>query len=145
MNKRFFPANLILSITLILLASSSTFSDEQGYSLVAPGAAIKTVQSGFQGTEGPATDADGNVYFSDMMQQRIYKWTWEDGKVTIYWENTGMGNGTMFDSKGNLIVCEMANSRLTRDNLKSNVTVIADSCNGKKHFTHDMYSGGLRP
>jgi hypothetical protein len=33
-------------------------------SFVAPGATIKLVQSGFQGAEDPAVDADGNVYCS---------------------------------------------------------------------------------
>jgi hypothetical protein len=123
---------LLITIVAVLMFYSPVISAEKSSGLVAPGAVIKTVQSGFQGTEGPATDADGNVYFSDMMQQRIYKWTWNDGKVAVYRENTGMGNGTMFDAQGNLIVCEMANGKVTRDDMKGNITMIADSCNGKK-------------
>ena len=100
--------------------------------LVAPGATLKTVQSGFQGTEGPATDADGNVYFTDVFAEQIYKWTWKDGKVSLYREKTGQANGMMFDAKGNLVICEMGNGRVAIDDMKGNVTVITDSSGGKK-------------
>jgi gluconolactonase len=115
--------------------------------LIASGATLKMMQSGFQGTEGPATDADGNVYFTDVFDEKIYKWTWKDGRVTLIRENTGMANGMMFDSQGRLVVYEMANKRVTRDDLKGNITVLADSCDGKKlHNPNDLWidtKGGI--
>ena len=115
--------------------------------LIAPGATLKTIKSGFQGTEGPATDANGNVYFTDVFDEKIYKWTWKDGKVTLIRENTGMANGMMFDGQGRLVVCEMANKRVTRDDLKGNITILADTCNGKKlHNPNDLWidpKGGI--
>jgi gluconolactonase len=131
MKKSIFPI-LFLVIFITFIFNNFVFSAEKASGLIAPGAVIKTVQSGFQGTEGPATDIDGNVYFSEMFGNRISKWSWVDGKVTVYKENAGMPNGLMFDRKGRLIVCEMANNRVTVDDMKGNITVLADSCNGKK-------------
>jgi len=129
--KRIF--NFVIPVVLLgFLFIDFAAGAEKTSGLVAPGAILKTVQSGFQGTEGPATDTEGNVYFTDVFAEQIYKWTWKDGKVTLYREKTGMANGMMFDGKGNLVICEMGNGRITRDDLKGNVTVIADSLNGKK-------------
>jgi gluconolactonase len=139
----------IIFLAIIFLISFVAFSFSAGKSsgLVAPGATLKEVQSGFNGTEGPATDAEGNVWFTEVFGQKIDKWTWKDGIVTLYRENTGKANGMMFDAKGNLIICEMGNGRVTRDDLKGNVTVIADSLNGKKmRMPNDLWidpKGGI--
>lgn len=113
-----------------------------GTGLVASGATLKAIDSQFefQGTEGPATDADGNVYFTDVFGEKIYKWTWKDGKVSFYRANTGKANGMMFDGRGRLIVCEMGGGRMVVDDLKGNVTVLADSFDGKKfHNPNDLW------
>jgi gluconolactonase len=130
-NRKLFVPILFLAIILVLSIAGSSFSAGKTSGLVAPGATIKKV-SGFTATEGPATDSDGNVWFTEVFASRIQKWTWKDGKTTLYRENTGTANGMMFDSKGNLVICEMGNGRITRDDLKGKVTVIADSLNGKK-------------
>jgi gluconolactonase len=126
-----FVSFLVLSTILLVSLSEAAFSAGKSSGLVAPGATIKKI-SGFTATEGPATDADGNVWFSEVFASRIQKWTWKDGKAKLYRENTGVANGMMFDSKGNLVICEMGNGRITRDDLKGNVTVIAETLNGKK-------------
>src|SRR5262249_45213960 len=42
---------------------------------VAPGAKLEKLASGFKFTEGPAPDADGNVYFTDQPNDRIHIWS----------------------------------------------------------------------
>ena len=132
---------------LVLHFAAFAFGAGKSSGLVAPGATVKLLQSGFNGTEGPATDTEGNVYFTEVFGSKINKWTWKDGKVTLYRENTGQANGMMFDAKGNLVICEMGNGRVTRDDLKKNVTVIADSVNGKKmRMPNDLWidpKGGI--
>lgn len=144
-NKYIFKV-LILFVMVLLFWSCAT-SAEKGSSLIAPGAVLSKVQSGFTFTEGPAADAEGNVYFTDIPNQRIWKWTWKDGKVSLYRENTGEANGLMFDAKGRMVVCEMGNSRVTLDDMKGNITVLADSWNGKKlHMPNDLWidsKGGI--
>jgi gluconolactonase len=136
--------------TILVMAFSFTghaISADKTSSLIAPGAVLKKVQSGFTFTEGPAADAEGNVYFTDIPNSCIWKWTWQDGKISLYREKTGEANGLIFDAKGRMVVCEMGNSRVTRDDMKGNITVLADSWNGKKlHMPNDLWidsKGGI--
>lgn len=146
-NKKSLIAIMFTAVFLMPLIAGPSFSAGKSSGLVVPGATVKEVQSGFNGTEGPATDADGNVWFTEVFGQKIDKWSWKDGKVTLYRENTGKANGMMFDSKGNLVICEMGNGRVTRDDLKGNVTVVADTLNGKKmRMPNDLWidpNGGI--
>src|SRR5262249_45090770 len=57
--------------------------------------------------EGPAVDAAGSVYFSDINGNRILKMD-EQGTVTTFRADSGRTNGNTFDSMGRLISCEGA-------------------------------------
>ena len=67
-----------MSNTLVLLAASfflapaAALAAESG--IIAPGAKLTKLAGGFTFTEGPAADADGNVYFTDQPNNRIMKW-----------------------------------------------------------------------
>lgn len=76
-----------VAVIWTLIAAIPSYSAESA-GLVAPGATIQKT-TGFTATEGPATDADGNVWFTEVFASRIRKWTWKDGKTTLYRENTG--------------------------------------------------------
>lgn len=67
---------------------------------------ITKLQTGFQFTEGPAVDREGNVYFCDIPQQRIHKIDTR-GTVTLWRENTNYTNGLMVNAKGEIVACEM--------------------------------------
>jgi len=144
-NKSIFK--LFALIIMIFIFNNCATSAEKTSGLIAPGAVPTKVQSGFNFTEGPAADADGNIYFTDIPNERIWKWTWKDGKITLYRENTGEANGLMFDAEGRMVVCEMGNSRVTLDDMNGNMTVLADSWNGKKfHMPNDLWidsKGGI--
>lgn len=93
-------------------------------------------------TEGPAADRDGNVYFTDVINQRIMK-LGLDGLLSIYRENSNVANGLLIDPQGRLIACEGAEferpgvklkgtPRVTRTDLKTGkIEVLADSYEGK--------------
>lgn len=104
---------------------------EQGTDLVVPGAKVVKLADGFQFTEGPAADARGNIYFSDIPNSRIHMWSL-DGKLTTFREDSGRANGLYFDKDGNLLACEGGNRRLTRISMDGKVVVLADSYEGKK-------------
>lgn len=99
--------------------------------LIAPGAMVEKLAGGFAFTEGPACDAEGNLYFSDIPNERIHKWS-VDGKLTTFREDSGRANGLFFDKRGNLLACEGGNRRLTSIAPDGKVTVLADSYEGKK-------------
>jgi gluconolactonase len=120
------------ALLAVLAASGAGFSaDEAAGDLVAPGATVEKLAGGFQFTEGPACDAEGNVYFSDIPNERIHKWS-VDGKLSTFREKSGGANGLYFDSKGNLLACEGVSRRLTSISPEGQVTVLADSYQGKK-------------
>lgn len=116
----------LLALALALFGIPAMAAD-----LVTPGAAVQKLADGFQFTEGPACDAEGNVFFSDIPNERIHKWS-VDGKLTTFRENSGKANGLFFDAKGNLIACEGGSRRLTSIAPDGTVTVLADSYRGKK-------------
>jgi len=79
--------------------------------VTAPGAKVEKLADGFQFTEGPAADAEGNVYFTDQPNDRILKWTLA-GKLETFLRPAGRSNGLCFDVRGNLWACADARNEL---------------------------------
>jgi gluconolactonase len=75
-----------------------------GARAVAPGARLEKLAGGFEFTEGPTCDAEGNVFFTDQPNDRILKWSVE-GKLSTFLQPAGRANGMYFDPGGNLIAC----------------------------------------
>ena len=105
-------------------------------SVVADGAKVEKLAGGFKFTEGPAADAKGNIFFTDIPNNRIHKWSLDGkplgGKLSTFRENSGGANGLYFDKKGNLLACEGGGRRLVSIDPKGNVTVLADKYQNKK-------------
>jgi gluconolactonase len=90
-------------------------------------------------TEGPAVDADGSVYFSDIENNRILKLA-PDGTRSVFREPSHRTNGQTFDRQGRLLHCEGAECgpgggrRVTRTNLASGeYTVLTDRFDGVRY------------
>jgi gluconolactonase len=93
-------------------------------------------------TEGPVVDRDGNVYFTELVFQRIMKLT-PKGVLTVFRERSNNANGMLIDPEGRLIACEGAESQrmgvlqtfktqVTRTDLKTGkIEVLADNYQGK--------------
>jgi len=113
---------------MVILSVCAAFAAEE---LVAPGAKVERLADGFAFTEGPARDGAGNIYFTDIPNARIHKWSL-DGKLSTFRENSGGANGLFFDKAGNLVACEGGNRRVTAIAPDGKVTVLADSYGGKK-------------
>ncbi|MBI4662008.1 MAG: SMP-30/gluconolactonase/LRE family protein [Verrucomicrobia bacterium] len=94
-------------------------------------AEVKRLAEGMRFTEGPVADGKGNIYYSDIPNNRIMKW---DGKQNSVWrENSGGANGLKIDRDGNLVACEGVARRITRISIADQkVTVLADQFEGKK-------------
>ena len=123
--------SLGLASLLFSLACFMTCPTAASEAPVAPGAKVEPLADGFAFTEGPACDAEGNVYFADIPNNRIHKWS-VDGKLTTFRENSGGANGLYFDRDGNLLACEGGNRRLTSISPDGKVAVLADGYQGKK-------------
>jgi gluconolactonase len=89
------------------------------------------LHTGFKFTEGPAADHRGNLYFTDIPNNRIHKID-HDGKLSTFLENSRACNGLMLDSRGRLVACQGGEKRLIAIDLASQaVEVLADKCDGK--------------
>ncbi|MHC4532388.1 MAG: SMP-30/gluconolactonase/LRE family protein [Planctomycetota bacterium] len=121
----------LYGLTVFVLLAAATGYGGEKQSVVAPGAQVIKLAGGFSFTEGPASDAVGNVFFTDIPNNRIHKWSL-DGKLTIFRKNSGGANGLFFDKKGNLLACEGGGRRLVSINPKGKVEVLAEEYRGKK-------------
>lgn len=74
-------------------------------------ARAEKLASGFAFTEGPAPDKQGNIYFTDQPNNKIYIWTTR-GELKTFMENPGRANGLYFDHNGNLLSCSDMNNQL---------------------------------
>jgi len=101
-------------------------------SLIAAGAQVEKLAGDFKFTEGPAADKDGNVFFSDIPNNRIHRWSL-DGKLTTFREESGGANGLYFDAKGQLLACEGTARRVTSTSPEGKVTVLTEAYAGKKY------------
>ena len=98
---------------------------------VAPGAKPVKLADGFKFTEGPAVDADGNVYFTDQPNDRIHIWSTE-GKLSTFLEPAGRSNGLCFDADGTLWACADGKNELWKIDIKTKkVTVVVKDHGGK--------------
>ncbi len=99
--------------------------------IVAPGAQLEKLADGFEFTEGPAADAQGNVYFTDQPNDRILRWG-TDSKLTTFLQPAGRSNGLCFDAQGNLWACADEKNELWRiDPATGKHTVVLKDHQGK--------------
>ena len=98
--------------------------------VTAPGAKLEKLAGGFEFTEGPTSDRDGNVYFTDQPNDRILKWSL-DGRLTTFLQPAGRANGMFFDAKGNLLACADEHTELRSIAPDGKRSVLASQYNGK--------------
>lgn len=98
---------------------------------IGPSGEIKKLHGDLKFTEGPAADADGNLFFSDIPADRIYQ-VKPDGALSVFLEPSHHTNGLMVDAKGRLLACEMDGRivSIARDSKK--VTELAAGFGGKR-------------
>ncbi|MHC4554658.1 MAG: SMP-30/gluconolactonase/LRE family protein, partial [Planctomycetota bacterium] len=118
---------LIFSIFLIANVPGQELSQDAALFL---GSSVQKLTGGFQFTEGPAANQEGDIYFTDIPNNRIHKWS-IDGKLSTFVENSDGANGLSFDDNGNLIACAGGTGKLVSINPQGKSTVLADKYEGK--------------
>ena len=129
---------LLLSLSLWACSTPRSTETEQNdeteaqtRSLIKAGAELQQVAADYTFTEGPAVDAEGNVFFTDQPNDRILKWS-TDGTVSVWMDSTGRANGLYFDHQGNLLACADAQNELWRISPDKKVEVLISDFDGKK-------------
>jgi gluconolactonase len=84
----------------------------------------------FAFTEGPAVDKQGNVFFTDQPNNKIWKYDTDD-KLSVFMDHAGRPNGMYFDTKGNLIVCADEHNQLWKISADGKIKVLLRNLDGK--------------
>src|SRR5205814_4725038 len=107
----------IVASTVVVVWLMPMSADQAGGSVrgAAPAAAVAQqpameIATTVAFTEGPAVDREGNVYFTELVFQRIMKLT-PKGVLSVFREGSNNANGLLIDPEGRLIACEGAESQ----------------------------------
>jgi gluconolactonase len=118
----------IAAVIAVLACGGHARGEEAG--VTAPGAKVEKLAGGFRFTEGPAVDANGNVFFTDQPNDRIMKWS-VDGKLSTFLKPCGRSNGLYFDKHGNLLACADEKNQLWSIDPSGKVAVLVKDYKGK--------------
>jgi gluconolactonase len=95
--------------------------------------AIERIATGFRWAEGPVYVRDGGyLLWSDIPNNRIMRWSEDDGHLSVFRYPSNYSNGNTRDREGRLITCEHDSRRVTRTEHDGTITVLMDNYNGKK-------------
>lgn len=123
-------AAVCLVLFLLPLTISAQIVDKQN--IVAKNAQVEKLGDGFSFTEGPAVDADGNVYFTDQPNNKIIKWSASNGKLEVFLSEAGRSNGMYFDENGQLLTCADMDNQLWTIDANGQHTVLVNDYAGKR-------------
>ena len=88
--------------------------------------------AGFAFTEGPVWHpVERHLVFSDMPGDHMRRWS-EAGGVSTFRRPSNKANGNAYDSRGRLLTCEHATSRVVREEPDGTLTVLASHWRGRE-------------
>ena len=116
-------------IGLGMLGTPLSQAAEEG--VLAPGATLEKRADGFEFTEGPTCDAEGNLFFTDQPNDRILKWS-ADGELSTFLQPAGRSNGMYFAADGRLIACADEKNELWAITPGGEATVLWKEYDGKR-------------
>lgn len=126
------PTLTRLTWTVLLCCGSTALAQDMPLTQVLlPGESWQLVGSGYRFTEGPAVDSAGNVFFTDIPNDRIHRIDVATGKVSVFAEKTARTNGLMFGSDGLLYGCRNGDKQVVAYASDGTHSVIASdiACN----------------
>lgn len=115
---------------LVWLGLAISVNAQVKISGIGPVGDVQKLHSGFEFTEGPAVDAAGNLYFTDIPNNRIHKVD-STGVLSVFAEPSGHCNGLMVVGD-RLLACEM-DGRLKQFRISdAQQTILAEQFEGKR-------------
>ncbi|MGE0606381.1 MAG: SMP-30/gluconolactonase/LRE family protein [Pirellulales bacterium] len=120
----------MLHLGIFLLAAQACTADVE---LLVPDTKLAKAAADCKFTEGPAVDAEGNIYFSDGPNDRIMKIA-KEGPVSVFRHPCGRTNGMKFDQQGRLVMCQSSGAgggrRVARLEADGTETALAERIDG---------------
>jgi gluconolactonase len=152
MSKFVFKFITVLSFFSCLLSCNSKHStlvsETESTSLFAENEKPRQLATGFSFTEGPASDAQGNVYFTDQPNDKIYFWNTKSGSVSLFSDSTHRSNGLYIDHENRLLACADLKGEIIEfsSNGKSFTSITSSLNAGRFNGPNDLWvnaSGGI--
>jgi gluconolactonase len=119
-----------LSLFLFFMFIPLAGQDDGLVSLLKPGAQLEKLADGFEFTEGPSCDPEGNICFTDQPNNRILLWSNKTG-LSVFMEPAGRSNGMAFDKEGNLWSCAEENNEIWKISPDKKIERLLNSYDGK--------------
>ena len=82
--------------------------------ILAKDAKLERLASGYETVEGPLYDGKGQLLFTDIPNQHIWKLNLKTLDTTLFRDETGGANGLAFDLAGRLLMCKQREKSLAR-------------------------------
>lgn len=128
-----------LALAMTIACQGLPAGDTPSPRVVAEGAELVRLATGFSFAEGPAADSEGNLYFTDVPSRRVLKWSLA-GQLSVFRSDSGRANGLYFDPAGNLIACEMETRAISQTTPSGEVSILADRYEGRRfNNTNDVW------
>ena len=112
----------------LLLPSAATAQDNPLAEILIDGQGWELVGEGYTFTEGPACDAQGNLYFTDVFKGKIYRLD-SQGKPELFVDQSHGTNGLEFGPDGRLYGCQNGKKQIVVYDSAGKDTVIAEDVN----------------
>lgn len=128
---------LLLTVGLLLghMAQGDEFQPAAQEKIVPRGAQLELLWAEGEFTEGPVAAADGAILFSDI-GNRIMRFEPGSREVSVYREPSGRANGLFYNTQGQLVACEGANTggkrRISITGSDGTVRTLVDRFEGKR-------------
>src|SRR5262249_16400827 len=97
--------------------------------ILIPGQGWQLVSEGYRFTEGPAANAKGEVFFSDIPASKAYK-IGLDGKVSVFVEDSKRSNGQAFGPDGRLYAVATGEPKVFAYDASGKVSTIGEGIVG---------------
>jgi len=104
------PAAAVLSLAVLEMCACGGNPPPPAASLASSSNPEAEAVATVAGTEGPAADSDGFVYFTELVSQRILVLS-PNGIVSLIRNDSNGANGMVIDGQGRLVICEASDRR----------------------------------
>lgn len=136
----------LIATVFLLIQCKTANNSSMPNNILKEGATPALISRQFSFTEGPATNKEGDVFFTDQPNNAIWKYS-TNGELSLFMKETGRANGLYFDNEGNLIACADENNELWSINKEGKHTVLLSGHKGKRfNGPNDVWvhpSGGM--
>jgi gluconolactonase len=129
---RFLILTILLPLKIWDLSDSKLEkSQNENSGIIAENAKPVLISDQFKFTEGPAVNKNGDVFFTDIVEGKIWKYSTE-GELSLFMDKTGHSDGMYFDKKGNLITAADEKNEIWQISPDKKVKVLLDNFEGKR-------------